>query len=75
MLAEAPRWNTPVTFVFEPAVLRVKGRPVKTFTGKKVETIHIITVEAPMSLIDRFERVHDDLRISVTDRCNLRCTY
>ena len=28
-----------------------------------------------MSLIDRFERVHDDLRISVTDRCNLRCTY
>jgi cyclic pyranopterin phosphate synthase len=24
---------------------------------------------------DRFGRVHDDLRISVTDRCNLRCTY
>lgn len=28
-----------------------------------------------MSLSDRFGRVHDDLRISVTDRCNLRCTY
>ncbi len=27
------------------------------------------------SLVDRFGRVHDDLRISVTDRCNLRCTY
>ena len=26
-------------------------------------------------LIDRYGRVHDDLRISVTDRCNLRCTY
>jgi GTP 3',8-cyclase len=26
-------------------------------------------------LVDRFGRVHDDLRISVTDRCNLRCTY
>jgi GTP 3',8-cyclase len=26
-------------------------------------------------LIDGFGRVHDDLRISVTDRCNLRCTY
>jgi cyclic pyranopterin phosphate synthase len=26
-------------------------------------------------LIDRFGRVHRDLRISVTDRCNLRCTY
>jgi cyclic pyranopterin phosphate synthase len=26
-------------------------------------------------LIDAFGRVHSDLRISVTDRCNLRCTY
>ncbi len=26
-------------------------------------------------LVDRFGRIHDDLRISVTDRCNLRCTY
>jgi len=26
-------------------------------------------------LIDTFGRVHDNLRISVTDRCNLRCTY
>jgi cyclic pyranopterin phosphate synthase len=28
-----------------------------------------------MSLIDTFGRVHNNLRISVTDRCNLRCTY
>lgn len=26
-------------------------------------------------LIDRFGRVHDYLRISVTDKCNLRCVY
>jgi cyclic pyranopterin phosphate synthase len=26
-------------------------------------------------LLDTFGRVHDNLRISVTDRCNLRCTY
>ena len=26
-------------------------------------------------LIDRYGRVHNNLRISVTDRCNLRCTY
>ena len=26
-------------------------------------------------LIDGFGRTHTDLRISVTDRCNLRCTY
>ena len=26
-------------------------------------------------LVDRFGRVHRDLRVSLTDRCNLRCTY
>jgi len=26
-------------------------------------------------LIDTFGRVHNNLRISVTDRCNLRCVY
>jgi cyclic pyranopterin phosphate synthase len=26
-------------------------------------------------LVDRFGRVADDLRVSVTDRCNFRCTY
>ena len=26
-------------------------------------------------LIDRFGRIHTDLRISVTDRCNFRCQY
>jgi GTP 3',8-cyclase len=34
---------------------------------------------APMPLegplVDRYGRVHNDLRISVTDRCNLRCVY
>ncbi|HEX3146977.1 MAG TPA: GTP 3',8-cyclase MoaA [Gemmataceae bacterium] len=27
------------------------------------------------ALVDTFGRIHDNLRISVTDRCNLRCTY
>jgi cyclic pyranopterin phosphate synthase len=31
--------------------------------------------EDSMSLIDLFGRVHHDLRISVTDRCNIRCFY
>ena len=26
-------------------------------------------------LIDRFGRIHTNLRISVTDRCNIRCFY
>src|ERR1041384_180767 len=29
----------------------------------------------PRALIDPFGRVVRDLRISVTDRCNFRCTY
>jgi cyclic pyranopterin phosphate synthase len=29
----------------------------------------------PRPLVDSFGRVHTDLRISVTDRCNFRCTY
>lgn len=29
----------------------------------------------PLELADRFGRVARDLRVSVTDRCNLRCTY
>jgi len=29
----------------------------------------------PTALIDRFGRRHDYLRISLTERCNLRCTY
>ena len=28
-----------------------------------------------MALVDAHGRVHDDLRLSVTDRCNLRCAY
>src|SRR5215204_2888507 len=34
-------------------------------------------VSTPVSvpLVDGFGRVHRDLRISVTDRCNFRCTY
>src|SRR5215831_11499425 len=35
------------------------------------------TTPAPAEgpLLDSFGRVADDLRVSVTDRCNFRCTY
>ena len=32
-------------------------------------------VTEPVPLVDSFGRTHRDLRISVTDRCNFRCTY
>jgi cyclic pyranopterin phosphate synthase len=31
--------------------------------------------DTPEPLVDRFGRVHTNLRISVTDRCNIRCFY
>lgn len=36
-------------------------------------TIHTATTGE--ALVDTFHRVHDNLRISVTDRCNIRCFY
>jgi len=32
-------------------------------------------VSSPTPLLDSFGRLHDNLRISVTDRCNIRCFY
>ncbi len=32
-------------------------------------------LEPTTNLIDRFGRVHTNLRVSVTDRCNIRCFY
>lgn len=39
--------------------------------------LHRRAVDAPRRgpLLDRFGRVGQDLRISLTDKCNLRCTY
>jgi cyclic pyranopterin phosphate synthase len=32
-------------------------------------------ISHPNRLVDSFGRVHNNLRISVTDRINIRCTY
>jgi GTP 3',8-cyclase len=36
---------------------------------------HLFSYNAPMPALDRLQRPMRDLRISVTDRCNFRCTY
>ena len=43
------------------------------FERKPVSDSPLTTHHSP--LIDSFGRRHNNLRISVTDRCNLRCTY
>jgi len=40
------------------------------------EAVHgSANLEYPDKLVDPFNRIHDYLRISVTDKCNLRCSY
>ena len=39
------------------------------------EIVRPSAVAAVTVLVDRFGRVATDLRVSLTDRCNLRCTY
>lgn len=58
--------NTTATPV--PVALRIRdiARP-------KVQVLHAMPVEGP--LVDSYARVHNDLRLSVTDRCNFRCIY
>ena len=40
-----------------------------------MEFASLVPMPADGPLVDTFGRVADDLRISVTDRCNFRCTY
>jgi GTP 3',8-cyclase len=41
--------------------------------GREDARAKLMPTDGP--LVDRYGRVHNDLRISVTDRCNLRCVY
>ena len=44
---------------------------------RRVDRASAVAQTMPLEgpLVDSYGRVHDDLRISVTDRCNLRCVY
>ena len=48
-----------------------------TVTSLGVPSVHRPIEGAPTDgpLVDTFGRVATDLRVSLTDRCNLRCTY
>ncbi|HVB70896.1 MAG TPA: GTP 3',8-cyclase MoaA [Acidimicrobiales bacterium] len=55
-----------------PVTLRSKPSGPPRWDGASGEPA---TMPVTGPLIDTFGRVHDDLRISITDRCNLRCVY
>jgi len=56
--------------VTAPVRVAVSVRPHRS---REEDAAPAMPLEGP--LVDRYGRVHDDLRISVTDRCNLRCVY
>jgi cyclic pyranopterin phosphate synthase len=60
--------NAPV-----PVAVAVSVKPHRRPDVAADDTPAIMPVSGP--LIDRYGRLHSDLRISVTDRCNLRCVY
>jgi cyclic pyranopterin phosphate synthase len=61
--------SVPVTISARDRRVRGDSRP----SAAQVAEPQTMPVQGP--LVDRFGRLHDDLRISVTDRCNLRCVY
>jgi len=56
-----------------PVPVRISVKPHLKGHNGTFSTTSAMPHEGP--LMDSYGRVHDDLRISVTDRCNLRCVY
>jgi len=56
--------------------VRAQGAVAVTL-GRRPRPPGPVVAEMPLDgpLVDSYGRVHDDLRLSVTDRCNFRCTY
>jgi cyclic pyranopterin phosphate synthase len=59
---------TPVRIAVKPVRSPAPGTPV-------IESSQAHDTPTSGPLVDRYGRVHSDLRISLTDRCNLRCVY
>jgi cyclic pyranopterin phosphate synthase len=57
--------------VTAPVPVAISVRPHRA----RPETAAVAAMPLEGPLVDRYGRVHNDLRISVTDRCNLRCVY
>ncbi|SRR5579875_2056552 len=58
-----------------PVVLRSRAAVSGTGTVDPATARPEGTMPLRGPLVDRYGRVHTDLRISITDRCNFRCTY
>lgn len=54
-------------------IMSMTGAASTNQTSPNSESLAVDGVERP--LVDRFGRLHDSVRLSVTDRCNIRCFY
>ena len=73
----APRTRPPADPQAGPPAASAPGPPAAPRTRPPATAQTRLPADRPASpaLIDRFGRVATDLRVSLTDRCNLRCTY
>eukprot|EP00049_Salpingoeca_infusionum_P017887 m.354781 g.354781 ORF g.354781 m.354781 type:complete len:378 (+) comp17102_c0_seq1:111-1244(+) len=56
--------------------VRSAGRPLSTKAARCAPETAVESVASPSDMLkDKFNRTHTYLRISLTERCNLRCTY
>jgi cyclic pyranopterin phosphate synthase len=51
------------------------GITPKSLRAMEPDKLVVATMPTSGPLVDRYGRVHSDLRIAVSDRCNLRCVY
>jgi len=58
-----------------PVFVSVRPHVRESATGASDEKAERLAMPESGPLVDRYGRIHNDLRISVTDRCNLRCVY
>jgi GTP 3',8-cyclase len=65
-----PRTSAPGDGVAHALAVSISVRP---HAARSEGTSTTMPTRGP--LVDRYGRVHTDMRISVTDRCNLRCVY
>ncbi|GAA5961849.1 hypothetical protein JCM3765_004095 [Sporobolomyces pararoseus] len=64
-----------VCFVFQIHHSRSLANTRQSQAQQKISRIDASTTRTSPFLIDSFGRQHDYLRISLTEKCNLRCTY
>ena len=74
--------SSPATDLRAPSSTKARATPVsvsvkphRLVDRDAAGVVEPRTMPTSGPLVDRYGRVHRDLRISITDRCNLRCVY